>query len=147
MYDLYRILDIRMKNVRTFVTSLQSGVWYTLLVIGLALMSVGFLVYEWTPGARPDIIALGDTLDLYVAYVFLLDFLLGLAFNTSYRNSRQYWRDNWVNLLASIPVTSEVTHALRVLRVLRAVRVLRVVLGVWMVKQQLTQTRISRSSE
>jgi type II secretory pathway component PulF len=126
-----------MRNLRLLVTSVQSGVWYTLLVIVLALISLGFLVYEWLPGAEEEIIMLGDEIDLYVAYVFLLDFLMGLGFNTSYRNTRHYWRENWLNLVSSIPVTSEFTQALRVLRVLRAVRVLKVVLNVWTAKQQL----------
>jgi Ion transport protein len=132
-----------MRNLRRFVTSVQTGFWYTLLVIALALVSLGFLVYEWIPGAHEDIVVLGDEIDLYVAYVFLLDFLLGLGFNTSYQNTRQYWRENWLNLLSSIPVSSELTQALRVLRALRAVRVLRVVIDVWTAKQQLEHARTS----
>jgi hypothetical protein len=131
-------LSIRLSQI---VTQVQAGLWYTLLVLFLALISLGFLVYEWLPGATEYFVLLGDEVDLYVAYIFLFDFWVGFFFNRQFVTRRGYWKENWLNLVSSIPVTSELTQALRVLRMIRAMRVLRVLLNVVTAKQQLRQRK------
>lgn len=141
----YRILESGMSFRRlhvlicTYVTAIQAGLLYTALMILLALVSFGFLVYEWWPGARESIVLLGDEVDLYVALIFFVDFWLGHFFNIQFATRRLYWRENWLNLISSIPITSEVTQAFRLLRILRGVRVIKVFLNVWTAKQQLSQ--------
>ncbi len=135
------------RHLEREVTILQNGFLYTALVALLALVSLGFLVYEWLPGANEAWVELGDELDLYVAYIFLIDFVLGHFFNKHYVTKQLYWRDNWMNLLSSIPVNSELTQMLRVVRLLRAARVLRVIVNVWTTKQQFDQHKAYQKSK
>lgn len=110
--------------VERFITEVQNSVWYVTSLLVLAFVSVGLLILEWTI-PQTDLVELWQTTDRVIAYIFLLDFFLGWFFNTRYGSKRAYWRDNWLNLVASIPITSEVTSVLRTLRVVRAIRVLR----------------------
>lgn len=123
-------------RLRKNVTEVQSGVLYTSLIIVLALISFCFLVYEWLPGAKNEIISIGSTLDLTVAYIFVIDFCFGLFFNTEFKSWKDYLKKNWPDLISSAPITSEVTQALRLLRIWRAVRVLRVAIRIWNAKKQ-----------
>jgi hypothetical protein len=126
-----------LKKIAAMVTVLQTGTLYLVMVVILALISFGFLVYEWTPGAVPEIVRLGDEVDLVVASIFLLDFFLGLFFNTKYKSKSQYWKYNWLDFISSVPITNGVTQGLRLLRIWRATKVLRVAINIWTAKQQL----------
>ncbi len=130
-----------LKYISRVVTDIQSGLLYLFVVVALALLSLAFLVYEWLPQADPQIVDLGTRLDLVVAYVFLTDFFLGLFFNTHYKNKREYWRSNWLDFISAIPISNEVTHALRILRLWRAIRVIQVILNVIAARKQAKFTK------
>lgn len=63
-------------------------------------------------------------LDFAIACIFFADFILGMVFNNGGLTYVRYIRQNWVDLLASIPLTYDMARALRILRIFKAVRVL-----------------------
>jgi hypothetical protein len=131
-HNFYKVSS-RLKDV---VTKVQSAVWYVALVVTLALSSLVFLVYELTSDPTVVVIAWGERLDMMVAYVFLIDFFLGLFFNQAYTTKKEYWKYNWPDFISSIPISSEITQFLRVLRIWRATKVLKVALDLWSAKKQ-----------
>jgi Ion transport protein len=123
-------------SLRKSVTEVQSGLLYTSLIITMAIVSFCFLVYEWLPGADSKIVGIGASIDLTVAYIFIIDFCFGLFFNTEFKGRKDYLKKNWPDLISSAPITSEVTQVLRLLRIWRALRVLRVAIRIWNAKKQ-----------
>jgi type II secretory pathway component PulF len=61
-------------------------------------------------------------LDLGIAYVFLVDFVLGVYFA---KHKLHHLKENWLDLLGSIPLSDGVFRAMRILRFVRLVRILR----------------------
>jgi hypothetical protein len=114
-------------RIQNLITTVQQSLWYSTLLVALALMSVVLLVLELTTAPSEETISLWQSIDLAVAYVFLFDFIIGWWGNRTYSSTRAYWRENWLNLVSSIPITNEVTSLLRFLRIFRAVKVIRVV--------------------
>ncbi len=100
----------------------REGVGAQLGIIGLALASAGLIVYEYSADLAADELRMLHTADVLIALTFLADFLIGLAAS---RERAAYFRKNWTDLLASIPITESVFQSLRVLRLLRLVRVMR----------------------
>jgi hypothetical protein len=133
-------------RIQDIITAVQQSLWYSTLLVVLALISVALLVFELSITPAEETILLWQSIDLVVAYVFLFDFIAGWWGNRAYTSSRAYWKDNWLNLVSSIPITSEVTSLLRFLRIFRAVKVIRVVrAGVSLsVSEQRRRERISR---
>lgn len=117
-------------KISALVAYLQSNFWYSLFIIFLALLSLLIFIYDWifayfgTGSSHTEWIDTVNRIDLVVAWIFLSDFFLGLIFNKEL-TKKEYLRLNWLNLVSSIPISSEITRALRVLRILRAVRVAR----------------------
>jgi len=105
------------------ITLLQENPWYAFMLVFLAFASLLLFVYEVSSYARPEIVALSIRLDLIIASLFMVDFLLGLFFNKKY-TKRQYWRHNWLDFIASIPLTADAVRILRIFRVWRAIRVI-----------------------
>lgn len=125
-------------SLRKNVTEVQSGLVYTSFIIALAVVGFCFLVYEWWPGADASVVGVGAAIDLTVAYIFIIDFCMGLFFNSEFNGKKDYLKKNWPDLVSSAPITSEVTQVLRLLRIWRAVRVLRVAVRIWNAKKQAT---------
>lgn len=125
-----------MNSLRKNVTAVQSGLLYNSAIIIMALVGFCFLVYEWLPGARSEIVNIGIKVDLTVAYIFIIDFCFGLFFNSEFKGKKDYLKKNWPDLISSAPITSEVTQVLRLLRIWRALRVLRLAVRIWNVKNQ-----------
>jgi type II secretory pathway component PulF len=121
--------------IQRIVTYLQSNVLYSLLIVSLALLSILMLGYEFLPNAQQDKIILFRNIDLLIAVIFLLDFFLGLIFNTHF-SKKEFVRHNWLNLVSSIPVTSDITRLLRILRIFRAFRVVRAGLNFYFAKHR-----------
>jgi len=117
------------------ITSLQGNLWYALALTILAFLGLGLLIYEFTPYARPEIVFYTLKLDLIIAWIFLTDFMLGLFFNGKY-SKREYWRKNWLDFISSIPISSEITQALRVLRAVRAIRVISSILDIYFTQKR-----------
>ncbi len=114
-----------------YIARVQRDPWYAGFLIVLALGSGLMLLYEWWPGRDEALFLRLVGYDFYIACFFLLDFFLGLLVHDGHPNRRSYWRQNWMNLVSSIPVTTEVTQFLRLLRIWRAWRVIRMSIGVW----------------
>lgn len=95
-----------------------------LIIVVLSIVSVGLLVFEVVADLKPHQQLLIERLDVGIALVFLTDFFWRLK---NAQDRRKFMKSCWWELLAAIPITSEVTRALRGLRVLRLLRVLRVV--------------------
>jgi len=121
-----------------FLTALQSNGWYALGLLILAIVSLTLLIYELVSDLDPSTLELLDNFDLWVAYIFLIDFCLGLFFNLRH-TKKEYLRHNWLNLVSSIPVSLDLMQALRILRALRAIRVVRASLNVWFANRHFKQ--------
>jgi voltage-gated potassium channel len=109
------------------IERLHESLWKEVIIVFLALLSVGLLIYELSNELAPDQTALIHTLDLLICTVFLADFAIGLTLATS---RRHYIRHNWVDLIAAIPLSDGVFRSLRSVRILRLVRIVRVAVRV-----------------
>lgn len=127
-------------HLSTFITKLQHNLWYALMMVILAFTGAGLLLYEFTPYARPEIVAVTMQIDLIIAYIFLTDFFLGLFFNTTY-TKKQYWKLNWLDFISSIPITADMARALRILRALRALRVISSALDIYFTRRRYLNAR------
>ena len=127
-------------RVKDFIARLQQQAWYAGLLIVLALLGGLALSYEWWPGRDEALFHDLLRLDFYIACFFLLDFLLGLLVCSGYPSRTSYLRQNWTNLVSSIPVTTELTQFLRLLRIWRAWRVFKMGIGVWSMRRFLRRS-------
>ncbi len=118
------------------VTYLQANLWYSLIIVILAFCSLLMLGYEFLPNANQNYIELFQRLDIVIACIFLTDFFLGLFFNTQFTR-KEFFKHNWLNLISSIPVTSDMTRMLRILRIYRAFRVIRASMNFYFAKHRL----------
>jgi len=106
------------------LADIRRKVWLDLAIVFLALLSVGLLVFELSQELLPEQVALIHTLDIVIALIFFGDFVLGISLAS---NKRKYFKQNWLDLLAAIPITEGVFRSFRALRILRLVQVIRVV--------------------
>ena len=93
-----------------------------ILLLILALASVGLLVYEEITKPKGRALELIDIFDIFVAFVFLIDFFVLL------KKSQQklfFLKHNWYLLVASIPLYSGWAEVLRSLRILRFIKLIR----------------------
>lgn len=128
------------KHIESLITYLQSNIWYSLVIVGLAVTSLLMLGYEFLPNANPERVTLFQQFDIIIACIFLTDFFMGLFFNNHFTR-QEFFRHNWLNLISSIPVTSDVTRLLRILRILRAFRVIRASMNFYFAKHRLDLNR------
>lgn len=127
---MFRVIDIKETTLAKYITSLQQNLWYASVMVLLAVIGLGMLMYEFSPWARSEVVLVTTKLDLLIAYIFLIDFFVGLFFNQRYSRT-DYWRKNWLDFISSIPITSDMARALRILRALRALRVISTALDIW----------------
>jgi voltage-gated potassium channel len=102
----------------------KSTLWIDIATVILALISVGLLVFELSADLLAEQIILIQRIDLGISLVFLTDFIYGL-----YRapSRKAYLKHHWPDLIASIPISSEIFRSARALRLIRLVRVIRVI--------------------
>lgn len=110
-----------------WLTRFRTSIWKELVIILLALASVGLLIYELSADLEEDETALIHTVDLVISAVFLADFLIGMW---SAPSRRRYLRQNWIDLIAAVPLSEGVFRSLRSVRILRLVRIIRVAVRV-----------------
>ncbi len=125
----------KMLNKSSLITKMQSNPWYALGLLILAIIGFGMLVYEFTPWARPEIVVMTMKLDLWIASIFLIDFFLGLLFNKKY-SKLEYWRQNWLDFISSIPINSDIARLLRIMRIFRALRVISSALDIYFTRRR-----------
>jgi voltage-gated potassium channel len=109
-----------MTNDEHHVKSLRNE----LIIVVLALVSVALLLLELVEELAPQQRLLIERVDLGIAAIFLIEFLW------RFHRAKEKWpffRHSWWELLAAIPITSDVARALRGLRLLRIVRIVRLV--------------------
>lgn len=111
-------------HLQRLITDLQASVWYAIFIAFLAVLSIVLLAYEFSPWADPTIVPITQRIDIAIAWIFLTDFFSGLICNRDL-TTRTYFKQNWLNLISSIPVTEDAVRVLRILRVLRAFRIIR----------------------
>ncbi|MCH8821513.1 potassium channel family protein [Patescibacteria group bacterium] len=93
-----------------------------LIMITLALVSVSLLVFEVIADLTVEQSRIIGYADLGIALVFLGDF----TYNFAKADSKiKFFKGHWWELLASIPITTEVTQSLRGLRLIRVFRLIR----------------------
>lgn len=127
--------------LKQIISSVQDNFYYALFLAFLAILSIFLLGYEFIPDANQGLIVQFQRVDLVIATIFLLDFFLGLFFNNN-RDIKAFFSKNWLNLISSIPITSDMTRALRILRIVRTIRIIRFGVNVWLVKKNLTDRRL-----
>lgn len=88
----------------------------------LALFSVGLLIFETNTDVSADSLRLIFIVDFFIALIFLTEW--GVRFRLA-ENKKIFFRKNWWELLASIPIPSDFAQALRALRILRVLRIIR----------------------
>lgn len=82
----------------------------------LALVSGYLLLVEFTTNLTAEEILLFNAIDLAIALVFLCEFAVKLYLA---KNRNTYFKSHWWELLAAIPITTDVTQGLRMLRLLK----------------------------
>jgi hypothetical protein len=113
------------------VACVQNSPWYATTFVVMALAGLLLLLYEFTPWARPDWVIMAGVIDYAIACIFFTDFVLGMIFNNGGLSYLQYIRRNWLDLLASIPLSYDMARALRILRVFKALRIISASLDVF----------------
>ena len=93
------------------------------LLITLALISVGLFLYEVMSDPPIEALAMIRVADLSIALIFGLEFLIRLSESKA---KKRFMKENWWQILASIPVTATGTQALRSLMLLRILRLVRI---------------------
>jgi voltage-gated potassium channel len=109
-------------TMRAFLSAIQNTLTYELSLAAMAVASVAMLVWELLGSPAPESILLMHRVDLLIALVFLVDFTVGISIS---RTRKQYFKENWLNLVSSIPVTNNLYRSLRILRIFRTLRLLR----------------------
>lgn len=130
-------------KVRKLVTFLQGNLTYSIFLMILALVSSGLLLYEiffLVEGEAKQVLIL--RYDFIIACILFTDFTLGLSFNSKYTRVG-YMRDNWLNLLSSLPISSDWARAMRILRVVRAYRVARTAVDIWTIGRRYRRSKRS----
>lgn len=94
-----------------------------LVLVVLALFSLFLLLFEFRFGITADNRYLIQNIDLFIALVFLIDFIVRFSLSNQKIN---FLKNNWWQLLAAIPVTTSATQFLRGLMILRLVQLARV---------------------
>lgn len=93
-----------------------------LLIVLLALASVGLLIFETAAEVEPHQKVLLERVDIAIAFVFLFEWLWRFRKADDRPRFVRRW---WWELLAAIPLTNEVAQTLRGVRLLRLVRIIR----------------------
>lgn len=101
------------------IDNIRHALAFELVFFVLAIVSMSLLIYEMAGDLNEQEVARIVAIDAWIAFLFLLDFLVGFL---AAQNSRRYLKENWYLLLASLTFQD---HPLRLLRVLRVLRIIR----------------------
>src|SRR5690606_14545667 len=114
---------MNIKKIKNDFLEVKDSLWFNLLIAGLAVFSIILLVIEFSLRLPSETIRLIHIIDITIAFLFLSEFFVGLW---AYPQKGKYFKENWLDLLASIPVTGGVYRSFRFLRILRLLRVIRI---------------------
>ncbi len=104
----------------------KAMIWDDIAMMILALVSGYILILQFTTALTPLQDQWLDKVDLAIALIFLCEFVVKLVLAKS---KSAFLRSNWWYLLASIPISTPTTEALRLLRLLRLIRLFRLMTG------------------
>ena len=108
-----------MNKVKVEIGYLRDRLWYIIAIAVMAFVSAVMLLYEfYAPNADVILIEVFQDLDLAIAYIFLIDFSAGLYVAPK---KIRHIRNNWLDLIGSIPFSDGFFRALRILRFSRLV--------------------------
>ena len=114
-----------MNKVKVEIGYLRDRLWYIIATAVMAFVSAVMLLYEfYAPNADVILIEVFQDLDLAIAYIFLIDFSAGLYVAPK---KIRHTRNNWLDLIGSIPFSDGFFRALRILRFTRLVRFLKAI--------------------
>ena len=114
-----------MNKVKVEIGYLRDRLWYIIAIAVMAFVSAVMLLYEfYAPNADVILIEVFQDLDLAIAYIFLIDFSAGLYVAPK---KIRHIRNNWLDLIGSIPFSDGFFRALRILRFTRLVRFLKAI--------------------
>ncbi len=106
----------------------------------LALVSALLLLLELALPLSPEAQEAFATLDLLIAFVFCLEFVIRFTIS---RDRVLFMKRYWWELLAAIPVSSSMIQALRLLRLLRVLRLVLHLREVWQDARHVGEYRIT----
>jgi voltage-gated potassium channel len=106
----------------------------------LALVSALLLLLEFTLPLSPEAREAFVTLDLLIAFVFCLEFVIRFTIS---RDRVLFMKRYWWELLAAIPLSSSMIQAFRLLRLLRVVRLFVHLREVWHDARHVGEYRIT----
>ncbi|MGB4800155.1 MAG: ion transporter [Candidatus Saccharimonadales bacterium] len=107
----------RLQKLRRFLLAKE------ILMISLALMSLGFLVMEHIDGLSEEQLRAVEIFEVGVAILFLSEFLFEWYFA---RDRRYYLKYHWFYLMTAVPIptqTFEVLHGIRLLRLVKLLQI------------------------
>ncbi|MFC1663366.1 potassium channel family protein [Patescibacteria group bacterium] len=108
----------------------SSNLLTNIIIVLLALVSVGLLLLEVLGDLTVEQSRAVELADIIIAFFFLGEYLYRV-----FKADKKllYAFSHWYELLASIPITSDMTRAMRSLRVLRVIEIVRIVRAVRLV--------------
>lgn len=109
--------------MRNYIGSIQNKLWYQASFAVLAFLSAGMFLYEiFDKHLAREVIQNMDIFDFMIAWVFLVDFLLGVLLAPK---KLRHIKTNWLDLVSAIPFSEGVFRAMRILRFTRLMRLIR----------------------
>jgi voltage-gated potassium channel len=93
-----------------------------IIIVVLSLLSVALLIFEVVADASSAQMRFLEQIDVGIAFVFLGEWVLNLL---RAEDRRRYLRRRWWELLACVPISSDLAHVLRGVRLLRVIRLVR----------------------
>ncbi|MEX0930572.1 MAG: ion transporter [Candidatus Paceibacterota bacterium] len=113
---------IPFRRTREIITRTQHSLLYEATLGVLAILSIVFLGYEFLGNPSASTLSILLSFDLTVAWIFLTDFVIGFSVD---KDRDTYAKQNWLNLLSSVPISAEASRTLRILRIIRSLRIIR----------------------
>ena len=104
--------------MKRHIARIREHILYSILIVLLALISAGLLVFEISSHLYAEQLVLLHRIDHLIALIFFADFVVGISTAT---DRRHYLRHNWPDLIAAIPLSGSAFQSLRLLRVIRVV--------------------------
>ncbi len=92
------------------------------LIVSLALLSIGFVLLQIFAALSQNQIAWIIKADSVICGIFFCEFAIKFLYVDS---KKKYFRSNWLNIIAMIPVTDPAVRWIRGLRLLRIARLSR----------------------
>lgn len=102
----------------------HAKLWVDCVIIFLAVASVGLLVFELSAKLLPHQVQWIHAIDVAITLTFMLDFLAGFYLA---EKKITYFKHNWPDIVAAIPISDGLFRSLRVIRLIRLLRVIRVI--------------------